>query len=479
MEIIKDSNYHLSQTEFKKTSKVASYFDYIYNYPPKIKLKWNSIDDFKTDKPFQHNNRALWSSNLLSAKFLEDWLANSTPGESIFENYPRSKYLDGFLDRVNSSNFFLNNTKKIQTSISNIPVFVVLNGQGEIVLSKPSNVLNSKASNTYINEKLYDLCGAFDPLVEKKSEIGLFFLNHSDAEKYLKEVARSDYEGTQTLGLSISCISLSSAYKITREHHPGIDFRLTPNFNEVKQLLNNIGNSDHIVEKEQQQLRFQPRRVNNFPYLNKLGNFILPRYSFLQRDEYFKGVPIYIVQLSDKPRNFVFEQFFNTLRYFDTTYSRCIKYIDSLSGFGQNWIMQGSIQEVKNSEKLENYIFFEQNQALNFIKKNGQKIARYNGSRTSNFGALIKRPKILIYNLEDFLEDWEDQIVTESAQNNNSVETLFKAKATYFIAPRDNTNRVINFYKNSERNPVKNFVQVLDVKFRVLKRAVGVLFSIT
>ena len=92
-------------------------------------------------------------------------------------------------------------------------------------------------------------------LVEKKSEIGLFFLNHSDAEKYLKEVARSDYEGTQTLGLSVNCISLSSAYKITREHHPGVDFRLTPNFSEVKQLLNNIGNSDHIVEKEQQQLR--------------------------------------------------------------------------------------------------------------------------------------------------------------------------------------------------------------------------------
>ena len=52
--------------------------------------------------------------------------------------------------------------------------------------------------------------------------MGLFFFNYLDAEKYLKEVARSDFEGTQTVGLSVHSISLDSAYKITREHHPGI-----------------------------------------------------------------------------------------------------------------------------------------------------------------------------------------------------------------------------------------------------------------
>jgi hypothetical protein len=413
--------------------------------------------------------------------FLEDWLFNSVPEEGVFEGYPRSKYLDGFIDRVNSSNSFLKKTQKIQTSIANVPIFVVLNGQGEIVLSKPSKVLNSKVSNNYFKEKLYDLCGAFDPQIEKKSEIGLFFMNYLDAEKYFKEVARSDFEGTQTLGLSINCISLSSAYKITREHHPGIDFRFAPDFREVKQLLNNIGTSDQIVENEQYQLRFRPRQVNEMPYLNKLGNllFPLPHYSFLQRNEYFKGVPIYIVQLSDSPRNFLVEQCFNTLGYLDTAYSRCIQYLDFMAGFGHNWVMQGSIREAKNSEKFKNYIFFEQKQALKFSRKNGRKVARYNGSRTSNLESLIKKPKIFIYNLEDFLEDWEDQIVAESTQNNNNKETLFKCKANYFISPRENTNGVINCYKNPEQNPVKNFGQVLSVKFRVLKRAVGILFSVT
>ena len=479
MEIIKDSNinYHLHQTEFKKTSKIANYFDYIYNYPPKIKLKWHSIDDLNA-RPLLHSNGGVVEHSIPFVESLEDWLFNSVPEEGVFKNYPRPNYFNGFRDKVHSSNFFNNKTLKIQASISNIPVFVVLNGQGEIVLSKPSNVLSSKSPNNYINEKLYDLCGTFDPLIEKKSEIGLFFMNHSGAEKYLREVARADFEGTQTLGLSVHCISLSSAYKITREHHPGIDFRFTPDFSEVKQLLDNIGDSDQIVENEQQQLRFQPRKVNNLPYLNKLGNFILPHYSFLQRNEYFKGVPIYIVQLSDSPRNFLVEQYFNTLGYLDTAYSRCIKYLDSLSGFGHNWIMQGSIQEAKNSERFENYIFFEQDQALKFSKKNGRKVVRYSGSRTSNLESLIKKPKIFIYNLEGFLEDWEDQIVTKSTQN-NSVETILNCKASYFIAPRDSTNKVSDFFKNFERNPIKNFVQVLDVKFRVLKRAVGVLFSIT
>ena len=47
------------------------------------------------------------------------------------------------------------------------------------------------------------------------------------------------------------------------------------------------------------------------PYLNKLGAFLSPNSSFLQRNEYFKGVPIYIVQVSEEPRNFITEKYFN------------------------------------------------------------------------------------------------------------------------------------------------------------------------
>jgi hypothetical protein len=64
----------------------------------------------------------------------------------------------------------------------------------------------------------------------------MFFLDSVDAKKYLEETARADFQGTQTVGLSIQCISLKSAYKITREYHPGIDFRFIPNFEEIKEL---------------------------------------------------------------------------------------------------------------------------------------------------------------------------------------------------------------------------------------------------
>ena len=58
-------------------------------------------------------------------------------------------------------------------------------------------------------------------------------MDNLDAEKYLKEVARSDFEGTQTVGLSINCINLSTAYRITREPYLGIDFLFLPSFTEV------------------------------------------------------------------------------------------------------------------------------------------------------------------------------------------------------------------------------------------------------
>ena len=94
-----------------------------------------------------------------------------------------------------------------------------------------------KNFQTIINEKVYDTAGSFDSTVEKQQQLGLFFMNKFDAETYLKAVAQSDIDGTQTVGLSINCIGLDAAYRITREYHPGIDFRFVPDLNEVQNLL--------------------------------------------------------------------------------------------------------------------------------------------------------------------------------------------------------------------------------------------------
>ena len=468
------------QQEFNKNSKITDYFDYLYSYPPKIQIKWDSIDELKEDL-FISSNYGVLEHSVPFLDFIDDlFFTETSTGEAVPENYPKAQYVDGFVDKINSSNFFLKKTKKIQNALSNIPIFVILNGQGEIVLSKPSNVLGSKSLNNYVNEKLYDSCGAFDPLVEKKSNLGLFFMDQNDADQYFREVARSDFEGTQTVGLSIHCISLDSAYKITREHHPVIDFRIVPRFKEVKDLLvDNIGKSDMIVEDGQQQLRFRRRNLNLFPYLNKLGAYLSPSSSFLQRNEYFKGVPIYIVQLSDSPRSFWKEQYFNTIGTVDTIYSQCIQYLDSAIGFGHNWIMQGSLQDAGNSDRFENYIFFEKDQAIQFSKENGRKVARYRGGRTSNLESIIRKPKIFVYNLEDFIEDWEDQLVGEVFQNKEISETVLNCKATHFIPPTISSSDVNNFSKEDLQSPLKGVSQSLNVKFRVLKRAIGVFFSMS
>ena len=463
--------------ELSKKSKVADYFDYIYRYPQKIKIKWDVLDELKDDL-FVNYNLGESEKDFSLNNFKENQFFAETAEEALAENYSLSKYLNSFLNKVNSSNFFLKKTNKVQTALSNIPVFVILNGQKEIVLTKPSNILGSNPSTAYITQKLHDSFGDFQSALEKKVELGLFFLNPLDAEKYLKEIARADFEGTQTVGLSVNCISLDSAYRITREDHPEIDFRFVPNFNEVKELLlNSIGKSDLIVDEEQHQLRFRYRSPNMFPYFKKLGNYFSFSSSFLQRNEYFKGVPIYIVQVNENPRNFLSEQYFKILGNVDSVFSRCLQSIDYTFGFGHNWVLEGSLKNVGNSDQVENFIFFEKDQAIEFTKKNAKKVMRFNGARSSKLSSVVKKPKIFVYNLEDFLEDWEDFTLGKLFGNNN-LETVFNCKAVKFISPINSLNEISSVSKNYVKSPLSDFNQTIQVKFRVLKRAIGVFFSV-
>ena len=302
------------------------------------------------------------------------------------------------------------------------------------------------------------------------------------AEWGLKEIAIADFEGAKTVGLSIHCVNLSTAYKITREYHPGIDFRFVPDIKEVKDLLiKKVGKSDMMVEDEQQQLRFRHRSNNLFPYLKKLGNFLSPSSSFLQRNEYFKGVPIYIVQLKENPRNFFTEVYFNVVGSIDNLYNGCVQFLDSTVGFGHNWIIQGSLQKAGCTDKFENYIFFEKEQALQFSKTHGRYVSRYIGGRSSNLEFAIRKPKILIYNLEDLLEDWEDQLWNEQNDNAAIMPVFFKAKTNKFISPSLKADESLNLNQESQifaQTNVKKLTQILNVKFRVLKRTIGIFFSL-
>ena len=169
-------------------SSFIDYFDYLYSYPPKFKIKWDAIDEFKGDLFFKYNYGVLEHS-FPFIDFIEDWFFTETVQEAKTEKYEISQYVDGFLDKLNSSKFYVSKTASIQKFLANIPVYVIVNGQGEIVLNTSS--LSTKASSLkgIVSQASYDFCGAFDSNVEKTQQLGLMFMAFEDAENYLQEVA--------------------------------------------------------------------------------------------------------------------------------------------------------------------------------------------------------------------------------------------------------------------------------------------------
>jgi hypothetical protein len=457
-----------------KESKTVTLFKDIYSYPPQFKLRWDALDEFQTDLCLSSNYGVLEHS-LPFLDFIKDWFFYQDGKEVTSAHYSTKEFLNGYLDKINSSSFYKKKTKDIQAATAKIPIFVILNGHNEIVLNKTQAFTSS--NNISLNQKVYDFCGTFDPEVEKRQQFGFFFMNPLDAEAYLQEIANADIDGVKTVGLAIHCIGLDSAYRITREHHPGIDFRFIPNFGEVKSLLSKeISKTNFITDDAQQQLRFRPRgRI----LYRTLGENISSRLAFMQRNEYFKGVPIYIVQLQTPPRDFLVSQYFGIVNILDTCWATIIQSLDNVIGFGHNWIMQGSLYDVNCSKQVSNYIFFEKDEAKKFVKKQGKRVVRYSGSRTSNVEPLVRKPQIYISNLEDFLELWEEKLQSQEYPKNSQYrQNLLEAKETSFIPPSEYFNKNSEFIKNTKAKPFKKFKDTVNVKYRVLKSFVGIFFSL-
>ena len=198
-----------------KKSKLIEFFDDLYTYPPKFKVKWNSLDDLNEDLFMSYNYRAL-EQDFSFMSVMTDFFRKN--GQITSEAYSPNSFINGYLNKIVSTKFYAKQTRPIQDSLQNIPIYTILNGQGNIVLANSTDQINATATNT--NSIMYDFCGDFDPLAEKTSNLGFFFMSRKDAELYLQEIARSDTEGTSMFGLSIHCFGLDSAYRILREYHP-------------------------------------------------------------------------------------------------------------------------------------------------------------------------------------------------------------------------------------------------------------------
>lgn len=449
-----------------KKSKLIEFFDDLYTYPPKFKVKWNSLDDLNEDLFMSYNYRAL-EQDFSFMSVMTDFFRKN--GQITSEAYSPNSFINGYLNKIVSTKFYAKQTRPIQDSLQNIPIYTILNGQGNIVLANSTDQINATATNT--NSIMYDFCGDFDPLAEKTSNLGFFFMSRKDAELYLQEIARSDTEGTSMFGLSIHCFGLDSAYRILREYHPGIDFKIIPDLDEVQSLLTKkIHGSDVLFADEQQQLRIR-RRSTNATLLNSLP---IPFSSFLKQAEYFKGTPIYIVKINDTQRDFFLENCSNLANVIDSSYGRLTQYISFITGLGSNSIMQSSLTSQNYAKSTTTYVFFEKNAASEFCKQFKRRVENYNGSRSSQLKTIIRKPTILISNLEDFLELWEDKIAkveknkSETTNINSSTTLFFDTKAIYMVPPSDSIGELEQLLQQSKRSPLQNFKQFLNFKTRCL-----------
>ena len=485
-----------------KKPKTIEFFEILYSCPNNIKINWKESDELKGDSLLD-SNFGIIEHNFPFIDFLEHILFRSKAQNSMVENYSFSDFVTGYKDKRIASDFYTKKTKPIQKELKNVPVYTILNGRGEIVLANSLSKLIDKEKNTLLIENLYNYCGAFGSQTIENYSLGLFFLDRDTAEIYLKEVANSDLDGTKALGLSIHCISLDSAYRITREYHPNIDFRFIPKFNELSTLFKgNITNDKLIFDEDQQQLRFRRRPLNLIPFTGKLGDWVTPFNSFLHHSEYYKGVPVYIVQLKDIPRNLISESYFNLVGTLEHSWSGFLQFFDRMFGCGHNWVMQGSLRKLENSENVTNYVFFEVEKAVQFCNEYKRRIVRYNGSRTSAMGFFIRKPKIFVHNLEDFIEKWEDVILnqnysTEILKNENfnenilnpnrSIElyvpnSLFSAKNTVMVPAASSLKEIqLNKIKKQSESfstqKVKSLKQFLKVKSRTLVSYMNILLN--
>ena len=413
---IENTKAHLNE------AKAIDFFKDLYSYPVTVKVKSNLDDlldldnsnrlkltdsyDYEGNRVTQRNGRQI----IKKSSNLPVKLKNTKKIPSLIE---------GYLDNEFTSQFYTKKVSTIKNALRSIPIYVILNSQSEITLASPSNIIPKQ----FVKEKLYNFLGTVnDSETTRESKLGLFFTSYKDAEFYLEEILRSDNLGTNKVGVSICSVGLDLAYELMREHHPGFDFRFVADFNEVVSLLEtNFTNSNLIFEELQMQIRDRGRTL----FQDKVQN-----------NEYFKGVPIYFVQLQTSPRNIAFE---SALKFFgvgDTMISGITNKWGKLFGYGKCNLMLGSLDEVKSTKSVTNFIFFEYKQAIEFTKKQNRYVSRYLASQTKVFAPIIRKPKIFITNLEDFLELWERKLLNDrKAANLDVTETIFDDSQTIFVPP--------------------------------------------
>ena len=340
--------------------------------------------------------------------------------------------------------FYKKRTTALQKKLSHVPVYVVLNGRGELVLANP-HVTNST-----------------------DSKIGFFFINRQEAKEYLNNIVASDFIGTKTVGLSIHSVGLDFAYNLTRQSNTHTDFRFVPSFEEIRTLIKSKKQRSLIFEipnKQLQEVNIKKWKWQNIENLSKgwkwvketkngksrLGLKFIKRNKreafnkrlslpYLQRThskyQSFKGVPIYIVQ-TVKVEKSKLASIKPVIGKFETQPLEQ-QFKNSLKSRGANLKVANKVAK-EWQDDIATYIFFNKIQAENFCSKTKTTLKSIPGIKNVDVGTTINS-KLRVFNLEDFLEILENKMMNSTLfDEEQQMKTL---ENIYFIPDQDAINSI-------------------------------------
>tara|TARA_B100000780_G_scaffold70157_1_gene46753 strand:- start:196 stop:1647 length:1452 start_codon:yes stop_codon:yes gene_type:complete len=431
-----------------KKSDVVYFLEDLYTYPPKIKIQWNQLD------------LVGGSDKLLSNKII-----HNPPRKSLFG-------VRNYADKVISFDFYKKKIKLLKQALENVPVYVIVNGRNELVLASAKsgkfhyhdglvpdfNLEKGDVHETDVAQKSFSKRKGYKRIAEKalstkSKKFGFMFLDPTEAKLYLDTmIERSERgghnkrdNGVDKVGLSIHCIGMDTAHSLL-SRASNVDFRFVPSLTEVKALLKfgSQGDISNELSANEQQLE----QTLSQKVLSTLGD---------QGDPSFKGVPIYVVPVKDKPRNLVSTVVVNISGFLDGVNDDGISGSDTIirpSRLEGNYVKDKeslieTLDDAENFKKsktnsLANYIFFDREQALEFCEKYPNRLAS------------TTYPAIYTDNLEDFLESWEESLIL----NTNNPTSFIKIGQPIYFIPSKRSAKTLEQYYNRPKDSLGKSIKV-------------------
>lgn len=162
-------------------------------------------------------------------------------------NNSESESFDIFQRR--SKNFPTTQQKKIIKALSGIPVYTVVNGYNELVISTSRSEKEGNLVD-WLHEKYYNIFKWNKDLGPIK--LAPFFFNKEDAEMYMHEVFRQDPKHAEEIGVEVRAISLDSYYVMNRTSPPKLQARVIADLSEMELLCSkNLKSSRFSLHSKQ------------------------------------------------------------------------------------------------------------------------------------------------------------------------------------------------------------------------------------